>query len=202
MSILDKYFELDKKRQRILSKQEASIYSLMAVERQWKVYERAAKGCSWDRSDIYRQLLDKCWDTVFQNKIMEEEAGNICYENKPENVKVDIDEKSNDLFCFCSIFADTLEMLIDDLCEDGCTSGFTFYNFQFLDGFLDEHLAHGINRTEDREEIIQNHELIRLEIERQNRDFEMISCCDNFKVLKEWCLIECNENILADYWFN
>ena len=201
MSVLDEHFELDKKRTKDLSKQEASICSLMAVERQWKVYEKAAKGYNWDRSDIYRQLLDKCWDRVLKNKVMEEEAWNICYENKPENIRTDIDEM-DDMYCFCSIFADTLEMLIDDLCEEGCTSGFTSYNFQFLDGFLDEYLALGINNTDNREEVIKNHELVRIEIERQNRDFEKIRGCDNLLELREWCLIECNESILVDYWFN
>lgn len=199
---LEEYFELDKKRTGNLSKQAASIYSLMAVERQWKVYEKAASGYSWGRSNIYRRLLDQCWDAVLGNKIMEEKLWNICYDNKPENVIADDDRQIDDLFQFCSIFADTLEMLIDDLCETGCTSGFTFYNFKFLDGFIGDYLELGTNLHDNRGEIIGNHELGQLEVMRQNRDFEKITSCDNLGELRKWCLKQCNESILGDYWFD
>lgn len=200
MDIFEEQFELDKKRMNNLSDKEKNIYSLMALERQWKVYEKGSKGYNWNRSDVYRQLLDQCWETIIENRVVDEGLWNICVDNKPTEIMSNIAEQIDDISTFSLIFADNLSCFIEGLLECGVAIRYSLSNFDFLESFLYEYLA--LENNEESKEIFWKHELVQLEIMRQERDYERIHKCGDFEKLREWYRTECAESILGEYWFN
>ena len=200
MDIFEEQFELDKKRMNNLSDKAKNIYSLMALERQWKVYEKGSKGYNWNRSDIYRQLLDQCWETIIENRAIDEELWNICVDNKPTEMMSNIPEQIDDISTFSLIFVDNFSTFIEELLECGVATRYSLLNFDFLEAFLDEYLA--LENDEESKEIFGKHELVQLEITHQERDYERIHNCEDFEKLREWYRTECAESILGEYWFN
>lgn len=200
MDIFEEQFELDKKRMNNLSDKAKNIYSLMALERQWKVYEKGSKGYNWNRNDIYRQLLDQCWETIIENRAIDEGLWNICVDNKPTEMMSNIAEQIDDISTFSLIFADNLSCFIEGLLECGVAIRYSLSNFDFLESFLYEYLA--LENNEENKEIFWKHELVQLEMMRQERDYERIHKCEDFEKLREWYRTECAESILGEYWFN
>lgn len=195
MSIIYKQFELNTNRFKNMNKQQKKIMAIMALERQWKVYEKCSLKREWGRNEVYRGVLDNCWKFALENKDIPEEVWNICDNNKPENILINKPDMYDDFVSYSSIFVDNLIEFIDNwLDEVDGEECFLQFNFDFIESFLECYL--------DDKSLIDEHELIQSEIEHQNIDYKKMKGCVNIMNIKEWFDSKSNESVLGKYWFN
>lgn len=201
MKLITQQYQQNKERFSSMSEQYKTLYAIMGMERQWKVYERASARCKWDRREVYRSVLDRLWTAVVTDQAIEEELWQLVEQNDPEQVLFNEPKLMDDKFTYSLIFVQNLKMLIENIL-DGVDYRELFVqgNFDFLESFLYTYLE--LDDLENGDEIFEKHELVQAEIEHQNRDFAIIQSKKNTEEIQEWFQENDMESILGNYWFN
>ncbi|MGN6715677.1 DUF416 family protein [Anaerocolumna jejuensis] len=172
-----------------------SLFEIMAVERLWKVYEKLSIDRYWDKRDIFRGLLDMIWDAIKSNDLIDDKYLEICDENNLDTIRQEIDTVSNDVI-------NAIGTLIDEMNKKKSINVkyFVNINFEFLDKFI--YWKYDLQISAESDDFVNNHELIKQEIEKQNTIIDKITSEESFDVIYAWCKQNCGDSILGEYWFD
>lgn len=142
MYTIEEQYKLNKIRFEQLSVCNKNLFAMMALERQWKVYERAAIGQKWDRRTIYREVLDTCWRSIVEGKEILEITWEISSENMPENLIINKKVELDNVVAFAGLFVENLLTLLDALIEGHeDNESVTQLNFDFLEPFIHTYMG-------------------------------------------------------------
>ncbi len=163
-----------------LNKYEKRKVALMCLERQFKAYQQLAKDKQWNRWAEYREILDTCWNSILDNKELNEDIWEKHEKIKPASVNNTTKEYAEAEFAFGNIFAsnmeDFLEMLLDDT---GGEVSFCLYNIEFILNYLNED-----NVIQDKN---VTSECIKREVENQSNDVVQQKNLKNLTDVQNWC---------------
>lgn len=171
-----------------LNKYEKRKAALMCLERQFKAYQQLAENKQWNRSEEYREILDTCWNAVFDNQELDEDIWEKHEEIKPENVNNLIKEYAETELAFGNIFAANMEAFLDMLLDDtGGEVSFCLFNIEFIMNYSDEN-----KEIQDKN---MTSELIKREVENQSNDLVQQINLKNLIDVRNWC--EQTDNLIV-----
>lgn len=185
MDFIEKYSKEIQIKFSILSKKEKRILAIMCLERQLKAYEKFALGKNWNRANEYREMFDICWNSILNDKNVDESIWEFHENIKPEIVNKIIDEYKEQEFCYANIFSTNVMEFLENLLDDnGNEIGFLLLNLDFIICFLNN------NKDTYVIEEYENDELIMFEIKMQQLDemkLKKIVCLNDVKKWIDEC---------------
>ena len=181
MNFLDRYKIENEKMLSIFTQKQKRILALMCLERQFHTYRKFVDGKIWDRSEQYRELLDKCWTIVLSDSDADD---GIWYFHE----KIRSDNLCNKEDCtlglwIANIFASHIEEWLDYLIDEPIyEEAFRLLTLDFILVYLNE---------EDDEESFkydtyENHPLIAKEMKQQIQDETDMTIIHNLEDVKKW----------------
>jgi|GEM_PF-4532811 len=195
MTVMQEHKEIIMKELKIMPYWKIVFFEILCVERLWKVYERLAEGKEWDKRQLFRSILDHIQDVAESEGTIESSYLDICDENLIDPIKVGMDTIPNDVI-------NAIGTLIDEMNKKVPNNVVYFINinFEFLDNFIYWKYEMEINKESD--EFVNNHSLIKLEIDRQMLFMNQMKSTDSKTELAAWCKENIGYSILENYWFS
>ncbi len=167
-----------------LSKWDKRKVAMFGMERLYKSYCQFADKKIWNRKQEYRILLDKCWDAILKEQLLDESVWEYHETFKPENEAIQktipYAEKYNEYnFSYANIFAGHVEEMLTCLIDDDNNE--EAFLLLYIDCFIIDYLCdvhekqqNLIYTTEQREELYQS-DLVKMEIKSQFDDIDNVS---------------------------
>lgn len=178
----------------MLNIQKKYIFALMLTERQAKVYFKACINRNWNRKKEIINVLEKCWSSIVNDKILPVELVDLCQEYNPENIGSDWD----DIHSFCITVLNNVTILVQMIVDKDFDNLFARCNYDFLESFLYQYYGWEPLNTE----MLVKNDLMQLEYKRNIRDLSLLESNIDFKNIYTEYHMRSEENLLDNYWFN
>lgn len=168
-----------------LSKWDKRKVVMFGMERLYKSYCQFADKKIWNRKEEYRILLDKCWDAILSEQLLDESVWEYHETFKPENEAIQktipYAEKCNEYnLTYANIFAGNVEEILNCLIDDDDNE--EAFLLLYIDCFLIDYLCdvhekqqNLIYTAKEREELYHS-DLVKMEIKSQLDDIDNASC--------------------------
>ena len=213
-----------------LTYKQQGIFLLMTTERMFQVYKKYAKGQEWDRTEKLNAFLEDCWDAMINDMefdyitdrikpILDESEDQDkflyeCMDDCPQYI-MEIDEENDEIPDYMEILSDIviyIHKLLrqtavisilkkNDNIEKELVVG--IFNFPFLEKFLCYYSPQILEAKENGiDDLFNQHELVKLEFEREKRDIEYLKNEKNMQNIYKKYHYDLQENILGEYWFH
>lgn len=178
----------------VLSKWDKRKVAMFGLERQYKSYCQFADKKIWNRKEEYRILLNKCWDVILNEQLLDESVWEYHETFKSENEviqkTISYEEKCNEYnLNYANIFAGQVEEMLNCLIDDDDNE--EAFLLLYIDCFIIDYLCdvyekeqNLIYTTEQREELYQS-DLVKMEIKSQFDDIDNVSCVVDYSSVFE-----------------
>lgn len=174
---------------------QAFAFGAACTERQWPVYARAAAGKVWSRETILRRSLDKVWDWLLRRRGRPEGLAFECERAILEEIEDDIAQAASEVATSMYGLAKAIEADAPADCLYVADSG-----LRLIDSFLYELL--GLPISSDNDRIVHSHELMGIEIKRQQEDLAILLRGTLFPATIEELRSRSNgASVLGEYWY-
>lgn len=177
-----------------LSKWDKRKIAMFGLEREYKSYCQFTDKKIWNRKEEYRILLDKCWDAILNEQLLDESVWEYHETFKPENEAIQqmipYAEKCNEYnWTYANIFAGNVEEMLNCLIDDdGNEESFLLL---YIDCFIIDYLCdvyekqqNRIYTAKERENLYQSN-LVQMEIKSQLDDIDNVSCVVDYSSVFE-----------------
>lgn len=183
MDFTTQYKDIIYNKMSALSKWNKRKVAMFGLERQYKSYCQFADKKIWNRKEEYRILLNKCWDAILNEQLLDESAWEYHETLKPENEAiqkmVSYEEKCNEYnLTYANIFAGNVEEMLNCLIDDDDNE--EAFLLLYIDCFIIDYLCDIYEKqqnlrytAEEREKLYQS-DLIKMEIKSQFDDIDNI----------------------------
>ena len=192
-----KHSENVQKRLRALDETRALAFVALCVERQFRVYVKAAEGKAWSRTRELRAFLDSVWNWLEGAGERPPTAADGIPINE-EEIEDDADSAATEVAISVYGLAGCIETGELEGCLSVCENGLTL-----LQSFLFERL--GLDVTPKNEMIVDEHELMQREFKIQLDDLEALRDANAESLpitLEALRSAQSIRSILGSYWFN
>ena len=174
---------------------QAFAFGAACAERQWPVYARAAAGKVWSREAILRRSLDRVWDWLLRRRGRPEGLAFECERAILEEVEDDAAQAASEVATSMYGLAKAIEADAPADCLYVADAG-----LRLIDSFLYELL--GVPISSDSDRVVHSHELMGIEIKRQQEDLEVLLRGTPFPAtIEELRNRSSGASILGEYWY-
>ncbi len=194
MDFTTQYKDIIYNKMSVLSKWDKRKVAMFGLERQYKSYCQFADKKIWNRKEEYRILLNKCWDVILNEQLLDESVWEYHETFKSENEviqkTISYEEKCNEYnLNYANIFAGQVEEMLNCLIDDDDNE--EAFLLLYIDCFIIDYLCdvyekeqNLIYTTEQREELYQS-DLVKMEIKSQFDDIDNVSCVVDYSSVFE-----------------
>ena len=194
MDFTTQYKDITYNKMSVLSKWDKRKVAMFGLERQYKSYCQFADKKIWNRKEEYRILLNKCWDVILNEQLLDESVWEYHETFKSENEviqkTISYEEKCNEYnLNYANIFAGQVEEMLNCLIDDDDNE--EAFLLLYIDCFIIDYLCdvyekeqNLIYTTEQREELYQS-DLVKMEIKSQFDDIDNVSCVVDYSSVFE-----------------
>ncbi len=191
MDFTTQYKDIIYNKMSVLSKWDKRKVAMFGLERQYKSYCQFADKKIWNRKEEYRILLNKCWDVILNEQLLDESVWEYHETFKSENEviqkTISYEEKCNEYnLNYANIFAGQVEEMLNCLIDDDDNEEAFLLLYIIIDYLCDvyEKEQNLIYTTEQREELYQS-DLVKMEIKSQFDDIDNVSCVVDYSSVFE-----------------
>lgn len=194
MDFTTQYKDMIYNKMSTLSKWDKRKVAMFGLERQYKSYCQFADKKIWNRKEEYRILLNKCWDVILNEQLLDESVWEYHETFKSENEAIQktisYEEKCNEYnLNYANIFAGQVEEMLNCLIDDDDNE--EAFLLLYIDCFIIDYLCdvyekeqNLIYTTEQRAELYQS-DLVKMEIKSQFDDIDNVSCVVDYSSVFE-----------------
>lgn len=178
----------------VLSKWDKRKVAMFGLERQYKSYCQFADKKIWNRKEEYRILLDKCWDAILKEQLLDESVWEYHETFKPENEAIQkmipYSEKCNKYnLTYANIFMGNVEEMLNCLIDDDDNE--ESFLLLYIDCFIIDYLCdvyekeQNLTYTAQEREELYHSDLVKIEIKSQFDDIDNVSCVVDYSSVFE-----------------
>lgn len=176
MNIIDEFYNNELVEFMKLNKEQKLEVVFLCIEREMKLYQKLSKDEQWARSEVFRNILNECWQSLYNKNKIDEKYWKLFDDNRPENVSEDLKDYDNLGFSYCLIidthFEELLDLLLDEL--DG-EEVFKLESLELYNDYFDEQ-----NFIEMKKRYIEQ------EMEFQKNDMEFVKKSPSYEEMRQY----------------
>jgi hypothetical protein len=177
-----------------VSPQHAFLFAAACAERQWPVYERASEGKAWEMRSILRGSLDAIWDWLAggdeRPRLAEQCERAVFDENSA-------DDEDDGAFAVANSFYGLAAIVEED--QPHYSAQAAVSNLDLVDAFVYDLL--GLETSAENDRIVDGHELMQREMQRQLADLSMLSQPFGPALVQMMRGRAEGVSVLGDYWY-
>ncbi|MDE7204430.1 MAG: hypothetical protein K2O91_21600 [Lachnospiraceae bacterium] len=148
-----------------LDNKRKKLFIYMLLNRQKNVYDFLAENKIWDRREEVNHIFQIYLKCILEDKYFPEKVIIEIVDYNPENIGWE--ENEDNIMGYMITFMDNVWVFANQLTDEGSKEPFySRFNYDFLDGFIDE--------MYDSSQPLLETDIMKLEIEREIRDYEML----------------------------
>ena len=168
-----------------LDNKKKKLFIYMLLTRQKNVYDFLAKNKMWDQREQIEYIFEKFLYCILEDRYFPQKLITRILDYNPENIGWD--ENEDEIMGYMITFIQNVWVFANQLTDEGAKEPFcSRYNYDFLDGFIDE--------MYDSTQPLLETDLMKLEIKREIRDYELLKDMEYI----EYEMLTRNEEMLID----
>jgi len=177
-----------------VSPQHAFLFAAACAERQWPVYARASEGKPWEMQSVLRGSLDAVWDWLAgrtERPRLAEQCERAVFDEDSD------DEEDSGAFSVANSLYGLASIVQEDQPQYSAQSAMS--NLDLVDAFVYDLLDLATSAENDL--IVDAHELMQQEIQRQLADLSMLSQPFGPELVQALRERAQGQSVFGDYWY-
>lgn len=148
-----------------LDNKKKKLFIYMLLIRQKNVYDFLAENKMWDQREQIEYIFELFLNCILEDRFFPQKMITRIVDYNPENIGWE--ENEDEIMGYMITFMDNVWAFANQLTDEGSKEPFySRYNYDFLDGFIDE--------MYDSSQPLLETDIMKLEIKREIRDYELL----------------------------